>query len=178
MFFLISGRVKRLELEAQEIREHIDRTEGKERRDRIAEIVKTMRAERNMTRAEVLSVTRALEMKMKIEDTIAARNRLRKELVAKKKESIDRTLYIEETLREGEIRTTTPRSLVRRRIVRRMHIAMQRQKNNFMICEWGCGDWFRGECLTSLCNQLSFFFAKLCLIGACLCSFSQSGRNR
>jgi hypothetical protein len=144
---LLTGRVKRLELEAQEIREHIDRTEGKERRDRIAEMMKAMRQERNMTRAEVLSMTRALEMKMKIEDTIAARNRLRKELVAKKKESMERTLHIEETLRDGEIRTTTPRSLVRRRIVRRMHIAMQRQQSNFMICEWGCGDWFRGKWL-------------------------------
>ena len=141
---IIRGRIKRLELEEHEIRVRIDLTEGKARRDRIQEIMNKKKQEHSLTRSDVLSMTRAMELKMKIEDKVAARNLLRKDLIAKKKESGERTLFIEETLRDGEIRTTTPRSLVRRRIVRRMHIAMQRQKSNFMICEWGCGDWFRG----------------------------------
>jgi hypothetical protein len=163
---VFAGRIKRLELEDQEVRERIDRTEGKARRDRISKLMlekqqekhlsrsdrisKLMlekQQEKHLSRSEVLSMTRALELKMKIEDKVEARNALRKDLVAKKKESMERTLYIEETLRDGEVHMTTPRSLVRRRIVRRMHIAMQRQHNNFMICEWGCGDWFRGTYL-------------------------------
>ena len=143
---IMRGRMKRTELEDLEIREEHDRTEGKARRDRIQQMMIDMQKGKNLTRSEVLSMTRAFELKMKIEDKVRARNELRKELIAKKKESQERTLYIEETLRDSEIRTTTPRSLVRRRIVRRMHIAMQRQANNFMICEWGCGDWFRGIC--------------------------------
>lgn len=147
---IIRGRVKRAELEDQEIRERLDLTEGKARRDRIQATMKEQIAEKNLSRSEVLSMTRALELKMKLDDKVQARNALRKDLVAKKKESMERTLYIEDTLRDGEIRTTTPRSLVRRRIVRRMHIAMQRQASNFMICEWGCGDWFRGNETPSL----------------------------
>jgi hypothetical protein len=144
---VFAGRIKRLELEDQEVRERIDRTEGKARRDRISKLMLEKQQEKHLSRSEVLSMTRALELKMKIEDKVEARNALRKDLVAKKKESMERTLYIEETLRDGEVHMTTPRSLVRRRIVRRMHIAMQRQHNNFMICEWGCGDWFRGTYL-------------------------------
>lgn len=142
---VMRGRLKRIELEDLEIREQHDRTQGKARRDRIQVMMDDMRQEKNLSRSDVLSMTRALELKMRIEDKVQARNELRKDLIAKKKESQERTIFIEETLRNSEIRTTTPRSLVRRRIVRRMHIAMQRQANNFMICEWGCGDWFRGK---------------------------------
>jgi len=142
---IMRGRLKRIELEDLEIREELDRTQGKARRDRIQVMMEEMRQDKTMSRSDVLSMTRALELKMRIEDKVRMRNELRKDLIAKKKESQERTIFIEETLRNSEIRTTTPRSLVRRRIVRRMHIAMQRQANNFMICEWGCGDWFRGK---------------------------------
>ena len=141
---IIRGRIRRMELEEQELREELDVTQGKERRDRVQAMMEEKKSERNLSRADVLSMTRTLELKMKIEDKVAARNILRKELLAKKQESTERTLFIEDTLRQSEIRITTPRSLVRRRIVRRMHIAMKRQAMNFMICEWGCGDWFRG----------------------------------
>ena len=144
--------------------------------------------EKNLTRSEVLSMTRALELKMRIEDKVNARNELRRDLIAKKKESMQRTLYIEETLRDGEVRTTTPRSLVRRRIVRRMHIAMQRQSNNFMICEWGCGDWFRGKrnpILSLLCYLLIFFILYGLLFSSsfflqmfrCICSRQRANRS-
>ena len=29
------------------------------------------------------------------------------------------------------------------KIVRFMHMAVKRQDDNYIICEWGCGDWFR-----------------------------------
>ena len=34
---------------------------------------------------------------------------------------------------------TTPRSLIRRTIGRRLHMAMRRQQDRYSICEWGCG---------------------------------------
>lgn len=164
--------MKRAELEDQEVRERIDRTEGKTRRDRVMQMIVNTQQERNLTRSEVLSLTRALELKLKLEDKVEARNALRKELIAKKKESIQRTLFIENTLRDGETHMTTPRSLVRRRIVRRMHIAMQRQTSNFMICEWGCGDWFRGEGSALLIGLVSVFrtFAVLHVLPCSVCS--------
>ena len=36
---------------------------------------------------------------------------------------------------------TTPRSLIRRTIGRRLHMAMRRQQDRYSICEWGCGMW-------------------------------------
>jgi len=78
-----------------------------------------------------------------MEDKVRERNRQRDELNEKKLESLHRNAYIEDTLRNDEIRTTTPRSLRRRQIVRKMHIAMKRQEQQFMMCDWGCGDWFK-----------------------------------
>jgi len=88
-------------------------------------------------------MTRALDLKIKINNKIELRNQLREELNIKKLETIKRNLYIEDTLRYHEIRTTTPKSLRRRNIVRKLHIAMKRQEQQYMICDWGCGDWLK-----------------------------------
>ena len=36
---------------------------------------------------------------------------------------------------------TTPRSSVRRRLLRQVHFGILRQIRGQVICEWGCGDW-------------------------------------
>ena len=140
---IIRGRLKRIDLEVQEIREEIDRNEGEERRklinDELAEITKG----KYFSRSEILTLTRTLDMKIKINNKIKLRNLLREELNSKKYETLQRNLYIEDTLRSQEIRTTTPKSLRRRQIVRKLHIAMKRQEQQYMICDWGCGDWFK-----------------------------------
>lgn len=38
---------------------------------------------------------------------------------------------------------TTPRSSIRRRLLRQMHFAILRQLRGQVICEWGCGDWVK-----------------------------------
>jgi len=40
-----------------------------------------------------------------------------------------------------EDKVTTPRTGSRRRVLRIVHRAMLRQEENFVICEWGCGEW-------------------------------------
>lgn len=140
---LMRGRLERIEMEAQEKREELELLEGNARRKIVEQQVEQARQERHLTRAEVLSLSRSMEMKLQMEDRVSKRNALREELLEKRREAKARTQFIEVSLRDHEMQTTTPRSQVRRRIVRRLHIAMQRQQEGLVICEWGCGDWFR-----------------------------------
>eukprot|EP00981_Chlorochromonas_danica_P012742 scaffold5382_cov162-Ochromonas_danica.AAC.4 len=142
---LMRGRLERIELEAQVVREEIDRLEGKVRRDRVYDEVAALKAESGfrMSRAEELKMLRSLELKYQMEDRVLKRNLLRQELMKKKEEAQGRVQYVENFLRDKEVIMTTPKSLRRRKIIRRAHIAMKRQADGFMICEWGCGDWFR-----------------------------------
>lgn len=146
-----------LDIESQEIREEMDLVEGEQRRQRIADEMAVITKGKYYSRSDILTMQRALDLKIKMEDKVTQRNILRKELLAKKQESIDRTIYVEDTIRKTEIRATTPRSLLRRRIVRRLHTAMKRQEFQFMICEWGCGDWFKvGKNLTIIANKILY----------------------
>lgn len=47
----------------------------------------------------------------------------------------------QEWLASQEDKMTTPRSARRRRILRLIHRATERQNANYIICEWGCGQW-------------------------------------
>ena len=58
-----------------------------------------------------------------------------------KRVEADRLNTLEILLREKESGVTTPRSLLRRKIVRTVHCAVHRQKNKGIVCEWGCGVW-------------------------------------
>lgn len=42
-----------------------------------------------------------------------------------------------------EISMSSPRTLLRRKMIRNLHIAMKRQEYRFILCSFGCGDWFR-----------------------------------
>lgn len=52
-----------------------------------------------------------------------------------------RLFSIENDLKQKESGATTPRSLIRRKVVRDVHIAMRRQQDKGFICDWGCGVW-------------------------------------
>ena len=52
-----------------------------------------------------------------------------------------RLCTIENELKKKESGATTPRSLVRRKVVRGVHVAMKRQQDKGFICDWGCGVW-------------------------------------
>ncbi len=145
---LMRGRMQRISLEAQILREELDEAEGKKRRERVREELENFKTQvssdgRPLTRAAILSLTRSLEMKLILEDKVEKRNELQKQLEAKKQETQRRIKELDDYLRENEVAVTTPRSLYRRQIVRRAHIAMKRQSDGYIICEWGCGDWFR-----------------------------------
>ena len=78
-----------------------------------------------LSRAEVLSLTRALDLKLQIEEKVVKRDKLKKELDEKKKKFEKRTIFIDAFLRDKEAKMTSPRSLQRRKVIRRLHLAMQ-----------------------------------------------------
>ncbi len=142
---IMRARMERIRLEDLIIREELDATEGKARREKIQQQVEEARIAlgRRLTRADVLNLTRSIEMKLIMNEKIEKRNALQIELQQKQRETQERNEYVEATLQEKEMLMTTPRSLNRRRIIRRTHMAMKRQTEGLIICEWGCGDWFR-----------------------------------
>ena len=75
-----------------------------------------------VTRAEELKLVRSLDLKLQMEDRVARRNALQVQLLRKKAEAQERIATVESTLRDGEVTMTTPRSLRRRKIIRRVHI--------------------------------------------------------
>lgn len=142
---LMRTRMARINLEAQEVREEIDRVEGFERREKVRIKIEEMRNELGgkLSRADALVMARSLDMKLQLDEAIAKREGRQEELFAKRQKELRRIKFLEDTLRENEVQMTTPRSLLRRKLIRRMHVAMKRQQEGFMICEWGCHDWFK-----------------------------------
>eukprot|EP00752_Nemacystus_decipiens_P009918 g8850.t1 len=53
------------------------------------------------------------------------------------------TEALRESLRTREDKVTTPRTVNRRRLIRMVHMAMVRQADGFVACEWGCRAWVR-----------------------------------
>jgi hypothetical protein len=145
---MIMGRAKRAEKESEVIRREIDQREGVARRDRMRDIVSKIKAENleqgiRLSRADILALERTTMVKLIMEERIEKRNALRFELLARKRAVEQRSIDAESALREAETKMTTPRSIIRRRVMRRVHFAMKRQDDNYLVCEWGCQDWVR-----------------------------------
>ena len=142
---LMRARVSRIQAEAREIKALTEDMEAMERRDTAREEVNAINAAsgNKLTRADILAMTRSMEMKMALEAKIEKRNLLQEKMNVVAEGAKRKAQFIEDGLRDEETMMTTPRSLERRRVVRNMHIAITRQNDNFIICEWGCGEWFR-----------------------------------
>ena len=145
---LQKARANRAKQEALDVVSEKEKQDQERRKVAVQTIVDQQRKEsgddgQQMTRSELLALQRTIDMKMKIEDRIAERNKIQEELLERQKSRQAKIDETEEILRSQEYQTTTPRSLVRRRLLRRMHVAMDRQSNNYVICEWGCGDWVK-----------------------------------
>ena len=139
------ARVYRTQRERQDVLEEVDRVAGELRRERAKVLLEEAKLANphKLTRSDVLCMQRAIDMKLKFEDKIKDRDVTQAELVRKKDQARKRIVATEDFLRDKESNMTTPRTLVRRRLCRKVHSAMQRQTDCFVICEWGCGDWIR-----------------------------------
>lgn len=142
---MIQGRTMRAEMERKVHRDEIDQREGVARREKMREIVNQIKetSPTRLSRADVLSLERVTEVKLIMEERIRKRNELAFELIARRKAVEQRAIDSEAYLQGPEAKMTTPRSIIRRRVCRRVHLAMRRQDDCFMVCEWGCQDWVK-----------------------------------
>ena len=122
-----------------------ERTDTLRRKAAVDKIIESKKSESeaNLTRSEILSLTRTIDMKLQMEDRIAERNVIQAELLLRNLERQKNIEETEENLRCHECNMTTPRSLTRRRLVRRLHVALDRQNNGYVVCDWGCGDFVK-----------------------------------
>ena len=143
---MMRTRQTRLEAEAKMTKDEIERIEGAARREQTRQLVQLEKEAAfakgmRLSRADILAMTRAIEMRLTMEDRILKRNAAKLILDQRKKENEDRIKNTEKTLREMEVAMTSPRSGRRRTLMRRLHCGMRRQEDCYMVCEWGCGDW-------------------------------------
>lgn len=145
VFKLIQARMKRITQEAQDYAEEVDRAEGVARREKVRELVEKAKAEttKKFSRAEILSMTRSFDMRLRMEEKVLLRDKVQNEMIARKNATIKRNNDAEEGLRYHEMVMTTPRSLERRRIIRKLAMGMRRQEDMYIICEWGCMEWVK-----------------------------------
>lgn len=141
----LQGRVLRSQRETKCVNDEIDQSEGVARRDKMRAIVDEIKANSKtpLSRADILSLERVTEIKLSMEERIQKRNALADELNRRRKAVGQRIITTESMLQGGEAKMTSPRSVLRRRLMRGLHIAMQRQTDCFLVCEWGCRDWVK-----------------------------------
>ena len=112
---LMRNRILRINLELDEVRQELDEVEGKKRREFVREqIADLQRASGGkLSRGDILTMTRSLDLKLQLEDKVNKRNALQKELNKCKIENKERAIFVEEGLQKMEVHMTTPRSLMR-----------------------------------------------------------------
>eukprot|EP01038_Epipyxis_sp_PR26KG_P010329 gene10329-13878_t len=139
------GRMQRIKIEHQEIVDEIDRSEGQARRALVLQTVKEMQVSSNytMSRSDVLSASKSLDLKIQIENKVRKRNEAFLAMEAQRVFIRNRDKFVERELESKETAMTSPRSLRRRSVLRLAQMAMKRQSDGFMVCEWGCGDWIK-----------------------------------
>ena len=96
-----------------------------------------------LSKSEQISMQRALAIKLDVENKMERRNEAQAKLMKRRKQVELRVKTIDDEVRKKEDLVTTPRSLIRRRLLREVHYAMIRQEKQLVICDWGCGDWVR-----------------------------------
>ncbi len=138
------ARIRRCKQEEDEIQEEKDKEYLEKRKLGVQKLMtEIVQQNMNMTRTELLNLQRALTLKLTLEDKLKAREAAQAELVRKREKVRWRLQFLEDSLRDADNKTSTPRSTTRRKILRRMHICMKRQSDGYIPCEWGCNDWVR-----------------------------------
>ena len=83
-----------------------------------------------MSKSEQISMQRAMAIKLDIENKMERRNAAQAKLFARRTLVQSRMLHIDTELRKKEDLVTTPRSMIRRRLLRDVHFAMIRQSKH------------------------------------------------
>ena len=90
--------MKRITQEALDYAEEVDRAEGVARREKVRELVEKAKAEttKKFSRAEILSMTRSFDMRLRMEEKVLLRDKVQNEMIARKNATLKRNNDAEE----------------------------------------------------------------------------------
>lgn len=140
---LAQGRSKRCKQEEQEIQDEKDKEYLAKRKVGVVSMMNELAKDLSLTRIELINLQRALTLKLTLYDKLKTREQVLQSLIARRELVKTRRETLEAMLRDIDSKMSTPRSLMRRKILRRVHICMNRQLSGYITCEWGCNDWVR-----------------------------------
>jgi hypothetical protein len=140
---LAQARSKRCKQEEQEIQDEKDKEYLAKRKVGVVSMMNELAKDLSLTRIELINLQRALTLKLTLYDKLKNREQVLQALIARRELVRKRRDNLENKLREIDSKMSTPRSLMRRKILRRIHICMNRQISGYITCEWGCNDWVR-----------------------------------
>jgi hypothetical protein len=140
---LAHARSKRCKQEEQEIQDEKDKEYLAKRKVGVVSMMNELAKDVSLTRIELINLQRALTLKLTLYDKLKNREQVLQALISRRELVKERRDNLENKLREIDSKMSTPRSLMRRKILRRLHICMNRQLSGYITCEWGCNDWVR-----------------------------------
>ena len=130
----------RISAEAQDVREERDRTDGAERKKQVNQQIDRIKSDASimLSRAEILGLARAIDTQLEMKERMEKQHKLQLEVTRRRFQLNERELEQMEYLRDIESDVTSPRSLRRRKVIRKVHASMRRQQDRLMVCAWGC----------------------------------------
>ena len=94
-----------------------------------------------ISRSDAIRAERSSLSKLRLTEKINQRQQQLIEIENKKRQKAELIQRDEEYLRVAEESSSTPRSLLRRKIIRQVHRGMRRWEQGIFICDSGCGEW-------------------------------------
>jgi hypothetical protein len=139
------AKTLRIGQEIRDVEDNHEYTVGAKRRQQVVATLEELRkdASLHLSRADYLRISRQLDLKLRMDEKLALSHAIHAELERRKQVYRGRVAYVEDYLRDKEEPVTTPRSTVRRGVIRQLNMCMSRQDRCYMICQWGCGDWIQ-----------------------------------
>eukprot|EP01041_Mallomonas_annulata_P002379 gene2379-4623_t len=138
------ARNRRIQEETRELEEAHEREVVRRHREELERRMREIQENNpSLSRSDVLQLRRAIDLQLDVQDRLDRRDALQSERLLRLKDVTERSEYVESTLSEMETGMTTPRSAKRRDVLRHVHIAMKRQGEGYMVCQWGCGEWLK-----------------------------------
>jgi hypothetical protein len=139
------AKTLRIGQEIRDVEDNHEYTVGAKRRQQVVSTLEELRkdASLHLSRADYLRISRQLDLKLRMDEKLELSHAIRRELTRRKEIYKLRTESTESYLRDKEEPMTTPRSQVRRSVIRHLNMCMSRQERCYMICQWGCGDWIQ-----------------------------------
>lgn len=134
-----ASRARAEKKELLEIKNAVVIRKKKEGIDRLLKDINT--GTLKLSKSEQISMTRAITMKLEVEAKLEKRQETQQKLLYRSNQVQKRLDEVESVLRSREDLMTSPRSQIRRKLLRACHVAEFRQYRGLVICEWGCGDW-------------------------------------